>query len=190
MIGGILASASLFGQGIFDTLNQSALFSYVIPFLLIFALVFGILTRMSLFKENKAVTSIVALSVGLMSLQFNVVPKFFSDIFPKFGIALAVILVILILIALFTDPSKPGIMYALLGVGAVITFIVIVQSAGSLGINVGPWLQDNWPNLLVILVIIGGVIAALAAIIGSGKDKTNKNWGYRPLGFFPPTPSH
>jgi len=172
MIGGILETATFFGGGfggILSNLEGAGFFSYALPFLLIFALVFGVLSRMGLFKENKAVTAIIALAVGLMSLQFNLVPEFFAKVFPSFSIGLVVILVILILIGLFTDPSKPGIMYTLLGVSAVIAVIVIVTSSG---LDVGGWIQNNLgeaTGAIIAIVIVGILVAVL---IGAGKKKT------------------
>lgn len=171
MIGGILETATFFGGGfgsILSSLEGAGFFSYALPFLLIFALVFGILSRMGLFKENKAVTAIIALAVGLMSLQFNLVPEFFAKVFPSFSIGLIIILIILILIGLFTDPSKPGIMYTLLGVSAVIAVIVIVTSSG---LDIGGWIQNNLGDsagVIIVVVIVGIVVAAL---INSGKNK-------------------
>ena len=81
----ILASFSFEGGTIGDFLSvweQAGFFSYLLPFLLIFALVFGILTQIQLFRENKAINAIIALVVGLISLQFPMVPQFFSEIFP------------------------------------------------------------------------------------------------------------
>ena len=170
-----LESASLFGGdgfgSVLDGLQKAGFFSYIIPFLLIFALVFGILSRMQLFKENRAVTSIIALAVGLMALQLDIVPKFFSAIFPRFGVAISIILVLLIVIGLFLDPKKPWLMYVLLGVAAVIVVIVLVQTSGSLGLPIGEWLQQNVGTALLILVIGGLIIGAVIAVIASGKQR-------------------
>src|SRR3989344_2042976 len=87
--------------------EQLGVFSYVLPFLLLFSLIFGILSRANIFKENKGINATIALAVALMALQFNAVPRFFSDIFPRLGIGLSVILVGLILIGLFTDSKMP-----------------------------------------------------------------------------------
>jgi len=171
VIGGILESATFFGGGfggILSSLEGAGFFSYALPFLLIFALVFGVLSRMGLFKENKAVTAIIALAVGLMSLQFNLVPEFFAKIFPSFSIGLVILLVFLILIGLFTDPQKPWIMYSLLGISAVIAVIVIVSSSG---IQVGEWIQNNLGDSAGVIIVIAIVGVVVAALIGSGKKK-------------------
>src|SRR3990167_5223415 len=97
MFNGVIFLATYgFNGGTFGNLlsqwEQLGVFSYVLPFLLIFALVFGILMRTKIFEENKGINGIIALSTALMALQFNFVPIFFSDIFPKLGIGISVIL--------------------------------------------------------------------------------------------------
>ena len=156
---------------IFAYWEQIGVFSYILPFLMIFALVFGILMRMGIFKENKAVSAIVALAVGLLSLQFDFVPRFFSEIFPRFGVGLAIILVLLILVGMFTDPSKPGLMYMFLGIGIVITAVIFIQTSSVLGSGVGDWIQQNWASALAAIIIIVLVIVAIAATLGA-KVKT------------------
>jgi len=49
---------------ILNRLGDLGFFDYLLPFLIIFAMVFGILTRIEIFKDNKAVNGIIALSVG------------------------------------------------------------------------------------------------------------------------------
>jgi len=83
--------------GVLSYMEQAGFFAYILPFLLIFALVFGILTKTQIFKNNKAINGIIALVVGLLSLQFDFVPIFFSEIFPRMGVGLAIILALLIL---------------------------------------------------------------------------------------------
>ena len=86
--------------------EQAGFFTYLLPFLLIFALVFGILTQIKLFKDSKSINGIIALVVGLLALQFPMVPQFFSEIFPRLGIGLSIILVIMILLGLFLNSEK------------------------------------------------------------------------------------
>ncbi|MFQ5531223.1 MAG: hypothetical protein ACE5ES_01265, partial [Candidatus Nanoarchaeia archaeon] len=104
-----LVFLQFFGGGTIGDLlsvwQQQGFFSYLLPFLLIFALVFGILEQAKLFKENKAINGIIALVVGLMALQLDFVPIFFSEIFPRLGVGLSFILVLLILAGMFVDTS-------------------------------------------------------------------------------------
>lgn len=158
------------GGAIGEMLNvwyNEGIFSYVLPFLLIFALVFGILNQIKLFKDNKYINGIIALVVGLMSLQFEFVPMFFQEIFPRLGVGLAVILSILILAGMFIDPSKSSLTWTLLGIGGIITAVVLVKTAGAVGWSSGFWWEQNWPmvaGIVLILVVIG-------LIVGGTSDK-------------------
>jgi hypothetical protein len=181
MINGLItfASYSYFEGGeIGDLLNyweQVGFFSYLLPFLLIFALIFGILTQIKIFRDNKAVNGIIALVVGLMALQFDIVPVFFSEVFPKLGVGLAIMLIIIILGGLFMDPDSNGTNYTMLGIGMIIVIVILVNTAGSVGWYAGYWWQDNWP-------LVAGVVFILivVAIIIGGSNKTSSNTNRSP----------
>src|SRR3989344_5849172 len=101
-VGVFLQSYGYFSIGrILEQWSQYGLFDFILPFLLIFALVFGVLSTMNLFKDNKAVNGIIALAVALMSLQFGLVPAFFAELWPRFGVGIAIYLVFLILVGFF-----------------------------------------------------------------------------------------
>ena len=179
MIEGLfLASQGFFGGyygGAFGNLlaswEQAGVFSYILPFLIIFALVFGILTQSNIFKENRTINAILALAVGLLSLQFDVVPIFFSELFPRVGIGLAVILVILIFTALFLNPSDKWQMYILWGVGVVTVIVILLQTAWATGFGFSsylPFLGYYWDEIFALIAIA----IVIAVIIISGKDKS------------------
>jgi len=141
--------------------EQAGVFSYLLPFLMIFALVFAILNQIKLFAKNRGVNFIIALAVGFMSLQFDFVPRFFSEVFPRLGIGIAIILIILIMIGMFMDPTKPGLMISLMVLGAIIVIVILLNTAGALGFSSGYWWSENWGTVLamvVVLAIIGMVV--------------------------------
>jgi len=153
--------------------EQAGVFNYVLPFLLIFALVFGILSKMSLFGENsKGINAVLALAVGLMALQFNFVGTFFAEIFPRLGVGLSIILAVMVLIGLFApqgEKGKPGLFQnIMLGVAIIVAIVVVAQSYGAFGwysgYNLNYWIMENWPTVLGILIFLG----ALVGIIGIG----------------------
>ncbi len=167
-----LASYGYFqGGAIGNILNiweQAGIFSYAIPFLLIFALVFGILSRMSLFKKpdgspNTVISAIIALAVALMALQFPYVSMFFAELFPALGIGLAIILVILIISGLFIDPENKGWMVGLMVVSVAVVIGVLLSASRSMGFIFGTWWSYNWPTLLGIGIFIAMIIAIIAA---------------------------
>lgn len=159
-----------FGELLFQ-MEQAGFFAYVLPFLLIFALVFGILTRTQIFKNNKAINGVLALVVGLLSLQFDFVPIFFSEIFPRLGVGLIIILALLILAGLFFDPKNKLINYSLLAVGVIIFLVVLIQTFGWVGWTSGFLLYDNWPGIVMMIVFLA-IVALVINSVGSRRQRT------------------
>lgn len=164
----LMASYSFYGDGIgtmFAQWEQYGFFSYLLPFLLLFALIFGILMRVDIFKNSKGINGIIAFVVALMSLQFDFVSRFFAEIFPRLGVGLAIILVVLILLGIFI-PQKTWATYTLFGIAAIVLVIVLVNTAGVVGWSAGWWWQDNWPMIagaVFILAIVGVIVGSANA---------------------------
>ncbi len=171
----VLASYGFFKGGelgnVLAQWQAAGVFSYALPFLLLFALTFGLLCRINLFstrgeggvdKPNKSINGIIALAVSLMALQFDFVSLFFAEIFPNFGIALAIILVILIIGGLFMPLGTKGFSWGLIAVVFVIIGIVIFSSLDSFGYNAGYWFRNNLGSLLPWVILIGLIVAVVA----------------------------
>ena len=167
-------AGGFFGYSIGDVLNRWAdlgVFAYVLPFLMIFALVYGILLKTQILGENKGVNATIALAFGLLALQFDYVSGFYASIFPYAGMGLAVLLIALILLGLMGDPAKKT-NKIWLGIGVVIFIFVLFGSIGDtywLG-GVGVNLSDSGPALLAILLILG----ILGFIVWGGGDGGGK----------------
>ena len=161
----LLASHGFFrGGSIGNILAQweaIGVFSFVLPFLLMFAIVFMILNSVPLFRGNKGVNAIIALSVALMALQFGFVSVFFSELFPRVGIALSIIMVVIILLGLFIDPDKKGFKWIYVIIGLVLTSVVIFKSLTAFGWYGGYFGGIYWSDLIWVAL----VIAALVIII-------------------------
>lgn len=153
------------GGAVGNVLNQwqqEGIFSLLLPFLLIFALVYGILEKTKIFTENRAINPIIAFIVGLVSIQFDLVPQFFSVIFPKLGVGLAILLVVIILLGMFS-PKDTWVVYTFFGIGAIILIVTLVYTADDLGWSAGYWWTQNWPTVagaIFILAIIGVIVGS------------------------------
>lgn len=151
-------------------------FTYVLPFLLIFAIVYSVLSATRIFKGNNRISAIVSLAVALLALQFQVVSIFFAEIFPRMGVAISVILVIVILVSFFKDPTDPSSGWVNTVLGIIVAIILIVVVSGSLGgsgmvggLNLGFLYGLPWTTIIGIALIVG----AFFWIISS----TNKKQG-------------
>lgn len=150
-------------------------FDFVLPFLLIFAVVYGILTTTKVLGSNKGVHVVISVVLGLLALRLSFVPLFFSEIFPRLGVGLAVILVLLIMIGLFVPANE--LKYWLWGLGAIaaITAIIIIfksfETQGWLT-SFGPY--GDYVDTLIVVVAIVGLIIAVAASSGKKDDESKK----------------
>lgn len=157
-----------------DVLNTWAemdVFTYVLPFLLIFAVIYGILSKSNMFgAEAKGVNVIIALALGLLSLVGGYVPEFFQRIAPNLAIGISILLAAIVLLGLFMDGTqKPKIVNGLIGL-AVLIFIFVAYSSFSYNYLGFGNLWYEYGNALVTLLIIAGIIAA---VIFWGKGTTS-----------------
>jgi len=161
------------GYNVGDILNrwqQMGVFAYVLPFLMIFALVYGILSRSKVLGDNKGVNAVIATSFGLLALQFDFVSGFYASIFPYAGAGLAVLLIAIILLGLTYQGGGPNLNKIWLGIGAVIFLFVLFGALGDtvwLG-GVGFNLSQSAPALLAILLILG----LMALVIWGGGESS------------------
>lgn len=146
----------------FNYWQQAGVFQFVLPFLLIFSLIFAILQRTEIFKD-RIINIILALVVGLMALQFPQVSQFFADIFPRLGMALGALLVIVILLGMFFPLNNKWVVYSMMGVGIILVAVVLSKTVGVSGLSAWPWLTINWPLvvfaavfLIIIILVVRG----------------------------------
>jgi len=162
-----------YASTITDVLNTWAeygVFAYVLPFLMIFALVYGLLSKSKLLGENRGVHATLALVIGLLALQFDYVSNFFATIFPYAGIGISVLLVALILMGVLTDDEDAA-KWIFFGIGAVIFIVVMLYTiydfqwlGGYYGVDWAPW---------IILALV--VAAAVVGVVLGGKKKTGSS---------------
>jgi hypothetical protein len=147
-------------------------FDYALPGLLIFALTFGILTKIKIFgdpQESKGVYAIISIAVGLLSLQFNYVTEFFARIFPYAGIGIGILLVAIIIMGLFGDleDKKHWSTITFFILGAIIALWVILAALMDTRFGGLNWWNDYGPAIITIIII--GVLVGL--VLGGGPKK-------------------
>jgi len=163
-----------------DILSQwqtAGIFDYVLPFLLIFSVVFGILASTNILGKQKGVNVIVSLVIGLLALRLGFVQLFFAQIFPRLGVGIAVILALLIMTGLFINSKEAKYwMWAIAAIAVIIWIIVLVgsfESSGWFGLA-GGYIGDYAGLIIGAVLLIGVIIAVVASNSTSTSDGTFK----------------
>jgi hypothetical protein len=154
-----------YGFNIGQILNDwaaSGVFAYVLPFLLVFAVVYGILSKTHIIADdsNKGVNVVIALAIGALSLVGDFVPTFFQTIFPYLGMGLSVLLALIILggLFIFDTEFKKKTQWVIWIVGLLIFVVVVYNALGDYNFG-GAYFWNMYGSSLIVLAIIIGLIA-------------------------------
>ncbi|MEM4330659.1 MAG: hypothetical protein QW273_01465 [Candidatus Pacearchaeota archaeon] len=151
-------------SNLLNTLNELGLFTYILPFMIIFSVVFGILEKTNLFGQNKkGIHIVISLSVAGISLLFDTVPLFFSVLFPKLGIGIGLLLLVMIILGFLYGGNVTKLKFfgwIILGMIIIWTLIDIefFSSFGRGSFNFLSFIEDYLPLILILGILIGGII--------------------------------
>lgn len=159
---------------IYTILNQwqtVGVFDIVLPFVLIFAIIFGILSATHIIGDNKGVHVVIAAAVALLSLRSGFVQGFFAEIFPRLGVGLAVVLAFMILVGLFISKDEARYwMWGLGTLGVLVGAIAMYNSFDTLGYFDSYAWQENMGWIILGVAVIG-IIVAIVASSTESKDR-------------------
>ncbi|MBU0466431.1 MAG: hypothetical protein KJ718_03375 [Nanoarchaeota archaeon] len=148
----------------------------ILPFLLIFTIVFAVLQKSKILGEGKKqIDAIVALVVGLLVISFAQATGVIIQMIPFLAVSLVALLVLMILIGSFWSGGLPKpLQYVLI---AVITIAVVI--ALMFFTNAWTWLLDLiytggdsslFINSIFIIIIAAAIVVV---IIGAGKANSS-----------------
>lgn len=158
-------------------------FAFVLPFLLVFAVVFGILSYMHIFGDNKGIHAIIAVILGLLAIRSGYFQAFLSEVAPRLGVGLTILLAALILVGLFVqENTKKTLGYVLLGIAGVIFIVMMGQLYNIFGLWGG--LGFSSPEVVGWLIMLG-LLVALIIVVAVG-DRTSSHTGNKMVSLFEP----
>lgn len=159
--------------------QMAGVFEFLLPALLIFAIVFGILNTTSIITKEKGIQIIIAIVVAILSIGYTStmgfsLGEYLMEMFPRLGVGLAILVGLLILVGLFINYDKDQKQYwnyGLAAIALIIAIVVVTKSFDRFG-WVGHLGQD-YVGWIIGAVLIVGIIIAVAAS-GGKADKGGK----------------
>lgn len=180
-----MASSMFQLQELFRSLEDWGLIDVLLPFLLIFTLVFAVLQKTRILGEEKRnLNTILALVISLIVVVPHVTGNFpagydpvkiINAALPSVSIIVVAVIMLLIMIGLFAhDRVYLGLtMPGWIAFFSILTIIIIFGSAaGWWASGFNSWLDNTFGSdalAIVIMIVVFGII--IAFITGSGKEK-------------------
>ena len=161
-----------------ETFLTSPIFvEMVLPFVLIFTVVFAILQKTQILgKGKKQIDAIVSLSIGLIVVSYANAVGIITDLMPFLAVSVVIILVFLILYGMVFkegefDLSKK-VKNVFGGLAALAVAIAVLTITGAWDYIKDNWLGGDSQSVIVTNTIFFVIVAvAIGIVLFSGKDK-------------------
>ncbi|MBS3107970.1 hypothetical protein J4468_03565 [Candidatus Woesearchaeota archaeon] len=144
-------------------------FRYLFPFLLVFAIVFGILEKIGIFK-NKSINAVIAIAIGLFAIYSNSFYLMTQRFMPNVSMVIVTALAFLLIFGLWYGKSLEGSNAKyLFWVGLVIAFLGIGWSLFA-GYNNQLQRMLNLSPDSIYLLLMGSIVVVVVLIFAFKKD--------------------
>ena len=148
----------------------SALFtSVILPFLLVFAVVYAILDKTKILGEKRDVNAIVALVIGMLVIGVPAATGVITSIIPVIAVIIIILLSFMLMLGFIGGTEKEGGLSKSLqlwfGIALIIALAATVLWATGL---LNTITQAAWANQMITSVILISVIIAVIAVVVSG----------------------
>ena len=165
-----------------ETILTSPIFTeMVLPFVLIFTVVFAILQKTQILgKGKKQIDAIVSLSIGLIVVSYANAVGIINDLMPFMAVSVVIILIFLILYGMVFKEGEfelsKKIKNVFGGLAALAVIIAVVMVTG-----IWEYVQDNWLGgssqsaIVTNIIFIVIVVAAIGIVMSSGKKKEDSD---------------
>lgn len=141
----------------------------ILPFLLVFTIVFAVLQKSKIFGENKRqIDAIVALIIGLIVISFAKATGFIVQLVPFLAVSLVVILVLMILLGSFhigTDFRLHKSLYVILTIAVIIAVVWVALYISGAWLYIYDFLFVTGDSSMVVNIVFVGII--IAALVGA-----------------------
>lgn len=161
-------------QQLYFQWENAGIFDFFLPALLIFAVVFGILSSTRVLGGNRGINVIISVAIALLAIRAPIVSQFFTTVFPNFGIGIAIVVMVVILMGLFiTKGNFSNFSNTLMWGGLGVAIIIAVVTLNQFDWFGSSWWQDNWTTIIFVVILVL-IIAPLLLKPDSADEKAKR----------------
>ncbi len=162
-------------------------YDILLPFILVFTLVFAVLQKIKLFGTNsKNINAVVSLVISIFFLQNTYLIFILQKFLPNVSIFLVIFLMFLMLLGIFSGGSAPGNLFV--GIAVIVSIIAVLLALFSDifspmiggGTGLGVWYASMDPgNMPIVWLLIGTAIFVIFVMGGDsnrGSSSGQRGW--------------
>lgn len=141
-----------------NLMEDYGLYDVVLPFLLVFTLVFATLQKIQIFgKESKRYNAMIALVMSLMFVAATNLVESLNKYLPVIGLVLAIFLGLMLMLGIFGVKEGTGVQklgWILAGVVALIVGFTYIPELSGIG-SVFQSFEDYYTIIIILAIFIG-----------------------------------
>lgn len=162
-----------------DYLVQIGVYDVLLPFLLIFSIIFAILEKTSILgKDKRNINVIVAIVIGLLLIVQKGIVEIINIFLPRVSLIIVVILMGLLVISMVAGKEFTGLKGGVLGFAILLIIIalVIALAAPASGTGSTIWLSPSDRQALISIGLPLLILFLVIGIVTAEPKKEKKNY--------------
>jgi hypothetical protein len=180
-IEGLLLQFLSFDQ-LFLQWEAAGVFDVLLPFLLMFSIIFGILGGTRILGGHRGVASIISIVLSLLIIRVPYTRDFILTISGGLGVGLMIVLLVILLAGLFINNKNMKSIYNTLAWGGVVVAVIVVIGTLNQFAWFGSyWWQANWKTVLWVILIAGAFIAVIMSPSSTQRHESRMREASNPL---------
>jgi|SRR3989344_1750649 len=165
-------------NSVIDSFADIGGFDVVLPFILVFAVVFAILRKIRLFGDNKNVDAIVSLILAAFLISSTEIVNILTGFLPRVSMIVLVLLMLILVVGIFSGGSEWG--GGWLFIGAIVAIGAVLWALGAAADWDVPLIEEMTEQDVGTLIVIGVFVLVIWLIVrepgqgGQGKSIGNR----------------
>ena len=161
-----------------DYLVSIGVYDVLLPFLLVFAIIFAILEKTKILGSEKTnINAVVAVVVGLLLVVQKGIVELINLFLPRISLIIVVVLMGLLIVSMIAGKEFTGLKGGALGIAIIVVIIAVVLALTTPPTGYGLWLTPADKQALLSLGIPLLVLFLVIGVVTSGSKKEKKG-GY------------